>query len=101
MTRTVWRYEIPTNTPTTLMIPKGFKVLHFTEKHTEDDKIPMFWAEVDPDAEKIEVKVLAVGTGWNWNRLYPVVYLGTLFELGGEFVWHYYLEIRDEVQDHD
>ena len=51
---------------------------------------PCVWYEVDDDLKDIEVKIVAIGTGWDlpkeirfWD------YIGTVQD-GMGFVWHYY-----------
>ena len=51
---------------------------------------PHVWYEVDDDLKDIEIKIIAIGTGWElpkeikfWN------YIGTVQD-GMGFVWHYY-----------
>ena len=51
------------------------------------------WAEIDDSLDEIEVKIVAIGTGWpmedfleNWE------YIGTEIDIEG-YVWHYYSDM--------
>lgn len=51
---------------------------------------PCIWYEVDDELEDIEVKIIAIGTGWELPREIKFWdYIGTVQDDMG-FVWHYY-----------
>ncbi len=51
---------------------------------------PCVWYEVDDDLKDIEVKIIAIGTGWELPKEIKFWdYIGTVQD-GFGFVWHYY-----------
>lgn len=51
---------------------------------------PCVWYEVDDELKDIEVKIIAIGTGWELPREIKFWdYIGTVQD-GMGFVWHYY-----------
>lgn len=51
---------------------------------------PCVWYEVDDELSDIEVKIVAIGTGWELPREIKFWdYIGTVQD-GMGFVWHYY-----------
>lgn len=51
---------------------------------------PCIWYEVDDDLKEIEVKIIAIGTGWDLpDNIKYWDYIGTVQD-GFDFVWHYY-----------
>jgi hypothetical protein len=66
------------------------KIKRILTAQFQPDSGPCVWYEVDDDLKDIEVKIIAIGTGWElpkeikfWN------YIGTVQD-GMGFVWHYY-----------
>jgi hypothetical protein len=51
---------------------------------------PCVWYEVDDELKDVEVKIIAIGTGWELSREIKFWdYIGTVQD-GMGFVWHYY-----------
>ena len=83
--RKIYKYELPVNGGIITIKQCIIKILSIQEQNG----IPMMWAIVDPDNEKIEpLEIVAIGTGWELPTGLDD-YLGTAQDEYG-FVWHYF-----------
>lgn len=84
---TIYKYNLDEN----YTIIKG-KIRRFLKVQRQGNHI-VCWAEIDESLEEIEVRIVAIGTGWpmkdflgNWE------YIGTEIDVEG-YVWHYYSDM--------
>lgn len=83
--RKIYKYELPVDGGIITIKQCIIKILSIQEQNG----IPMMWAIVDPDNEKIEpLEIVAIGTGWELPMGLED-YLGTAQDEYG-FVWHYF-----------
>ena len=89
--RKIYKYELPVDGGIITIKQCIIKILSIQEQNG----IPMMWAIVDPDDEKIEpLEIVAIGTGWELPTGLDE-YLGTAQDEYG-FVWHYFsLKLRE------
>lgn len=71
-----------------IRVTKGFNPLHVGAQHN----VICIWGEVDDDEDEFEHRsIFIVGTG-NPLPNEPVRYLGTVQTMGGELIWHIYID---------
>ena len=89
--RKIYKYELPVDGGIITIKQCIIKILSIQEQNG----IPVMWAIVDPDNEKIEpLEIVAIGTGWELPTGLDD-YLGTAQDEYG-FVWHYFsLKLRE------
>lgn len=89
--RKIYKYELPVDGGIITIKQCIIKILSIQEQNG----IPVMWAIVDPDNEKIEpLEIVAIGTGWELPTGLED-YLGTAQD-GYGFVWHYFsLKLRE------
>ena len=89
--RKIYKYELPVDGGIITIKQCIIKILSIQEQNG----IPVMWAIVDPDNEKIEpLEIVAIGTGWELPTGLDD-YLGTVQD-GCGFVWHYFsLKLRE------
>lgn len=83
--RTIWKYALVVSAEQHLDIPKGAKLLTVDAQ----DGVPCLWAQVDPEAEKVVVRLLTVGTGHEFSG-WEGEYIGTYQLPAVKFVGHVY-----------
>jgi hypothetical protein len=83
--KTIWKFEVGTTTALqTIAIPQGGKILWVAVQ----SETPYIWAEVDPEAPKVNRQFAVYGTGHSLpaeNRQY----VGS-FMMIGAYVFHVY-----------
>lgn len=86
--RTIWKFPlVPESEFTLLRMPEGAVVRAFAMQ----DGIPTVWAEVDPDASRVNRRFHIAGTGF---AIPPgATYRGTTQD--PPFVWHLYEQTDD------
>lgn len=85
MNRTIWKFDLQVAGRQVVNVPNGAKLLTIQMQHGR----PVLWAEVNPDEPHVAGReILCFGTG------HPITpkqtYLGTVQEMGGNLVWHFY-----------
>jgi hypothetical protein len=83
---TVWKYPLQVADEQTIYVPSDPRVLHLEMQHQQ----PCMWLLVDPEKERMKMKIRIIGTGWAPVDTTLWVYLGTYMEQGGRLVWHYF-----------
>lgn len=84
MAKTVWKFELQTTDDQVLKIPSGAQFLKLDTQYGN----PVFWMLVDPDNEKLDLKVRIVGTGNPANIGNTFWYMGSYQLSGGALVFH-------------
>jgi hypothetical protein len=82
--KTIWKFPLRIGDKM-LFMPRDAEMLAVQMQHG----MPMLWAKLDPEQDKVHVKVLCVGTGGEAPGP-TAVYLDTVQD--GEFVWHFFME---------
>ena len=90
--RTIYKYEVTAdgNGECTIALPRAHRIIEVASKYGN----LFFWAIVDTDREKVDVRFVVYGTGWPIadTDLMFGLYLGTAHD--GVYVWHLF-EIQD------
>jgi hypothetical protein len=82
--RTIWKFPL---VGSTVKIPKGARFLDLQMQ----DGIPVAWALVDPRAEREELKLYMIGTGWDCeDEVGGSEYLGSIQNNG--LVFHFFVQ---------
>lgn len=85
----IYKYELGLDGEITKIKGKIRKIL---TTQFQSGSGPCVWYEVDDELKDIEVKIIAIGTGWELPREIKFWdYIGTVQDDMG-FVWHYYVE---------
>src|ERR1700760_3985865 len=84
--RVVWKFPIPNQKEFIIEMPKGAQIC--TIQRWKD--FPVFWAVVDPEADKEQRRFILVGTGhdFEYSAESNLRFLGTFQMLGGDAVNH-------------
>lgn len=87
MTLKVFKYNLPVQEKSSLLMPEHSQVLSVQVQHEQ----LTLWALVNPDNEECERKFLIFGTGHEieepgQDEYYD--YIGTVQAMGGQLVWH-------------
>jgi hypothetical protein len=85
-TSTVWKFALDIVDGQSITVPADPRVLHLGMQHGQ----PCLWILVDPEKEPMEMVIRILGTGWAPVDTTMWVYLGTVMDQGGRFVWHYF-----------
>ena len=86
--RTIFKTQLKVCDQQTVQLPRGFKILDIDRQ----GGMPCIWYECDSEAEKVDVDIYCVGTGQNIDGISSMMYIGTVHDRSGGFVWHYYLK---------
>jgi len=91
----IWKYQIGTEviTDSTIEIemPKAAKIIHVQAQR----EIPCLWAFVDPTAELVTRYFYIAATGEDVQE--GGQYIGTVFQYGGDYVWHIFEELLEGI----
>ena len=83
----VYKYLANIGDITTLMLPKGAKILTVQKQ----GQYICFWVLHSSEATFIESRrILKVGTGHPFDDTKEYQYIGTVQELEGSLIWHYF-----------
>ena len=84
---TIYKYNLDED----YTVIKG-KIRRFLKVQRQGSHI-VCWAEIDENLEEIEVRIVAIGTGWPMEDfLSEWEYIGTEIDVEG-YVWHYYSDM--------
>lgn len=83
----IFKYELPVKDLVAVPMPKGAKVI---TAQVQRGAVTL-WAEVDPDAPRVERRFRIVGTGHPFEPI-GLSYIGTV--QNGLLVWHVYEQVK-------
>lgn len=86
----VYKYTIENLGENEIEVPENFKPLSVQDQQGT----LCLWAMVEVDSPKCKRVVHVIGTGFDISegRHFHLVYLGTVQQRGGEFVWHVFID---------
>ena len=92
----IFKYELPVEGQSVLIFAHVLQWL----KVDNQDGTPVVWAIIDDEKEQYKYRVESVGTGWYMRDelIYGnVKYLGSTTDWDN-YVWHYFVNMDDEVE---
>lgn len=84
MPTAVWKYELPFEDNSDLLMPQGARLLSVGIQ----DHAPVLWAQVNVNAPKVLRRVAMVGTGHERDDLNGCPFVDTVQFVGGTLVFH-------------
>lgn len=93
MTKVIWKFPLEPNTGE-IEVPQGAKLLDIQMQ----GGVPCIWALVDPNAPKVKVSVVSIGTGQEMHDecIDAYTYLGTFQVHAGLFIWHIFYRFKGQ-----
>lgn len=86
----IYKYTLDYEVVQKISLPVGYRILKLS---IQNDNI-VFWALINPDNQKIDVKFYLYGTGWDIKNLNKKEYVGTV-EAKHELIWHIFKEVEE------
>jgi len=80
----IYKYPLATADEIDINMPADAELLCVREQYG----VPCIWALVDTSRPYEVRRLLMLGTGHNLDNVSTSKYVGTVFEAGGQLVWH-------------
>jgi len=91
----IWKFPLSLTNEQKMSIPSDWTLLSVKmQRQNSGEELICIWAEVDPDSEITEIRVLIRGTGCQFIGD-EGHFLGTVLNQANNLVWHVYLH-KDE-----
>lgn len=82
--KTIWKFSLDLTDSQNLMLPSGAQLLSVAMQ----GPALCLWALVDPQGAKERRQIEIRGTGHPIEGADELVFIGTVLQNGGQFVWH-------------